>query len=718
MAMEKKKKTNSGGEKKYTLVIVESPAKAKTINKYLGSGYKVTASMGHIIDLPKSRIGVDVSHNFEPEYITVRGKGKILNDLKKYASNAKSVLLASDNDREGEAIAYHISDALGKKYPHLPIKRIVFNEITKNAIVHSVKEPKNIDPYKVEAQKARRILDRLVGYKISPILWDKVKNGLSAGRVQSVALKAICEREAEIEKFVPQEYWTVEALLLKEKKELTAELAKIEGEKAEIKSNEEVEAIKKELEEEKFVVDSISKTTKTMNPLPPFITSKLQQTAANRFNFTSKKTMSIAQQLYEGIDIGKDTVGLITYMRTDSTRISDLALAEVREYIGTSFPDEYLPASAHFYSKKTGAQDAHEAIRPTSVYRTPESMKSYLTADQYKIYSIIWERFVASQMKGAEYLSESAAIKAGKYLFKVTASTMTFKGYQVCFHLLKSKDTGKSVKLPPLKEGEILPLKELQGEQHFTQAPARFTDASIIKFLEENGIGRPSTYAPIISTLLDRYYVVRKAKQIEPTQLGKLVNDIITKSFSDIVDIDFTAKLENQLDEIAAGKFNRQVMLNDFYAPFEVSLEEAIKNLEDHKKVFNEETDEICDKCGSKMVKKLGKYGFFLACSNFPACRNAKAIPLADCPMKECNGKIIPRKKSPKGKEFYGCTNYPACDFVTWNRPTEWKCPKCGKFLVEKSDKVHGNYKACVDEKCGYKQLEEYSELEETGTIT
>ncbi len=693
---------------KSILVIVESPAKAKTINKYLGKDYKVTASMGHIIDLPKSRIGVNVDDNFEPEYITVRGKGKILNDLKKFAANSKSILLASDNDREGEAIAFHIGDALKKKYPELPIKRIVFNEITKNAIVDSIKDAKEIDINKVEAQKTRRILDRLVGYKISPILWEKVKNGLSAGRVQSLTLKAICEREDEIEKFIPVEYWSVDALLNKDKKDFVAELSKIDNNKPEITNEKSVTIIRKDLLNGKFVVSNIQTATKSISPLPPFITSKLQQSAANRFSFTSKKTMSIAQQLYEGIDIGTDTIGLITYMRTDSVRISDSALQEVREYIGKEWAD-CLPEQANFYSKKTGAQDAHEAIRPTAVMRTPELLKKYLTADQYKIYAIIWERFVSSQMTNAEYLSKTVSITSGKYTFKVTKSDMTNRGYNASLNLLKSKDTVKVVKLPEFKEGDILNFKELITEQHFTQPPPRYTDASIIKFLEENGIGRPSTYAPIISTLLDRYYVVRKAKQIEPTVLGKLVNNIIVTSFPDIVNIDFTAKLESDLDEIANGNAHRVELLKTFYDPFSKHLEEAQNNLEVHKKVFDEETDEVCDKCGSKMLKKLGRYGFFLACSNFPACRNAKTIPLADCPVDGCNGKIIARKKGARGKEFYGCTNYPECQFVSWNKPTDIKCPKCGKFLVEKHDKEHGNFKQCVDEKCDYKLLEESS---------
>lgn len=712
MPVSKNTKQSGKTSEKNILVIVESPAKAKTINKYLGSDYKVTASMGHIIDLPKSRIGVDIENHFNPEYITVRGKGKILTDLKKFAGNSKCVLLASDNDREGEAIAFHISDALHKKYPDLNIRRIVFNEITKNAIVDSIKNAKDIDIAKVEAQKTRRILDRLVGYKISPILWEKVKNGLSAGRVQSVALKVICERESEIEKFIPQEYWTLDALLNKEKKEITAELFKIDEQKPEIKNKETINKIKQDLNGAKYVVSSIQKSTKSVSPQPPFITSKLQQAAANRFGFTSKKTMSIAQQLYEGIDIGKDTVGLITYMRTDSVRISEQAISEVRELIKKNYPDQ-LPEATNYYSKKSGTQDAHEAIRPTSVAKTPELVKKYLSPDQFKIYSIIWEKFVASQMKNAEYLSESIIITADKYSFRITKSDLINKGFNVCLNLLKSKDTVKTAKLPALTEGDELQLKELIAEQHFTQPPPRYTDASIIKFLEENGIGRPSTYAPIISTLLERFYVVRKAKQIEPTVLGKLVNEIIVKSFPEIVSIDFTAKMESDLDEIANGKEERERLLKNFYEPFSKYLEKAAVTLEDHKKSFDEETDEICDKCGSKMVKKLGRFGFFLACSNFPACRNAKTIPLADCPVDGCNGKIVARKKSPRAKEFYGCTNYPECQFITWNKPTEFKCPKCGKFLVEKTDKAFGTYKACVDDKCGYKQIEGQPENDE-----
>ncbi len=704
-------KINSKPQKNdLTLVIVESPAKAKTINKYLGKNYKVTASMGHIIDLPKSRLGVDVDNDFKPYFITVRGKGQILSTLKKMASQSTSILLASDNDREGEAIAYHIGQSLKDKYPKIPIKRIVFNEITKPAILESIKTPREIENNKVNAQMTRRILDRLVGYNISPILWAKVKGGLSAGRVQSVTLRVICEREDEVEKFIPEEYWTLEALFSNSKKDFIAELYKIDDKKPEFKNQKEIQSFIDNIKNDNYTVDSIQESTKNVKPLAPFITSKLQQTAANRFNFTSKKTMSIAQQLYEGIDIGKETVGLITYMRTDSTRISPQSIAEVREFIGKEYPD-FLPDNPNFYGKSEGAQDAHEAIRPTSVFRTPELIKKYLTNDQLKIYSIIWERFVSSQMTNAIHKTQTVLIKNGDILFKVSKSSIINEGFNACLNLLKSKESEeKSTNFPSLKKDEKLILKKYLPEQHFTQPPPRFTDATIIKFLEENGIGRPSTYAPTISTLLDRYYVVRKQKQLVPTVLGKLVNSIIVKSFPDIVDVNFTAKMEENLDGVENSNINGVEILRDFYTPFIEKVNEASKNLENHKKSFDEETGELCEKCGKPLLKKLGKYGFFIACSGFPECKNSKPIPLADCPKDGCNGKIIAKKSGKRGKEFYGCSNYPTCDFVSWNKPTEFKCPKCNKFLIEKNDKAHGSYKVCIDENCGYKMVEEHND--------
>lgn len=689
------------------LVVVESPAKAQTINKYLGNQYKVTSSMGHLIDLPKSRLGVNIENNFIPEYITVRGKGKILTELKKLASNSSNVLLASDNDREGEAIAYLIKEELLKKIPNLKIQRIVFNEITKGAILEAVNNPRDIEVDLINAQRTRRVLDRLVGYNISPILWEKVKRGLSAGRVQSVALRIICEREAEIDKFIPVEYWTLEALFVKDKKEFMAELFKIGDKKPELKNKKDVDNLTNRLNKDNFYVESIQNSTKSIRPQPPFITSKFQQTAANRFGFTSKKSMQIAQQLYEGINIGSERVGLITYMRTDSTRIAAPALNEVREFIKQKYPKE-LPDSINFYSKSSNAQDAHEAIRPTSVYRTPYEMKDHLSAEQFKIYSIIWERFVSSQMTNAEYSIQTININNDNVIFRVTKSDITKPGFNVCLDKLKSAKE-KTIKLPQLKEKDKVDLKEYLPLQHFTQPPPRYTDASIIKILEEKGIGRPSTYAPIITTLLARFYVVRKARQLVPTVLGKLVNSIVVDKFSDIVDVDFTAKMEENLDQIASGSLDGVKLLSDFYNPFILKVKDVTENLQDHKKIFDEPTDQICEKCGSPMIKKLGRFGFFLACSGFPNCRNSKPIPLGDCPRQGCNGKIIPKRKKMRGREFYGCTNYPDCDFVTWDRPTEFKCPKCNKFLIEKTDKIHGTYKLCIDPECGYKQIEEFN---------
>jgi DNA topoisomerase-1 len=531
-------------KKKYTLVIVESPAKAKTINKYLGSKYVVVSSMGHIIDLPKSRLGVNVDENFTPEYITIRGKGKILNELKKHAAKSNTVLLASDNDREGEAIAYHIRRVLLDKYPDLIIKRIVFNEITKDAIIESISHQRNLEDDKVNAQKTRRILDRLVGYNISPILWAKVKSGLSAGRVQSVTLRIICERESEIDAFIPVEYWTLSADFAAKKKKFSADLFKVNGEKPQFNTKSDIDTLLSSIESGSFHVSTIKTTSKSVKPTAPFITSKLQQVAANRLGYTSKKTMSIAQQLYEGIDIGKETVGLITYMRTDSTRISDFAIGEVRKYIGDNYPNA-LPRAPLVYSKSNAAQDAHEAIRPTSVFRDPASMKQYLSKDQFKLYSLIWEKFVSSQMTNAEYRNSSILIENGPAVFKISRSELVDKGYIAALNLLKSKDAAQK-KLPPLNEGDTVDLVEYFPEQHFTQPPPRYTDASIIKLLEENGIGRPSTYAPTISTLIYRYYITRKNKQLVPTVLGRLVNNIMVDSFPDIVDADFTVNMEKK----------------------------------------------------------------------------------------------------------------------------------------------------------------------------
>jgi len=687
-------------KKVHTLLIVESPAKAKTIEKYLGSGYTVKASMGHLIDLPKSRLAVDVEHDFEPEYITVRGKAKILKELQVAANKAGNVLLASDNDREGEAISYHIQNAILKKNPQIQIKRIVFNEITPQAIREAVQKPGGISIPKVNAQKARRVLDRIVGYHLSPILWKKVKNGLSAGRVQSVALRLICEREAEVESFVPEEYWTLDVELAKGKTQFQASLVKVGEGKLELKNAQAVEELEQKLQGAAFIVREVKETDKSIRPRPPFTTSQLQQTAANRLGFTSKKTMQIAQQLYEGVNIGSNRIGLITYMRTDSTRIAHTALEEVRDYLAKEYPGK-VPDTPNYYSVSKDAQDAHEAIRPTMVEYTPEYVKPYLDKDQYRLYAIIWERFVASQMIPAQQKTISVDIEAGEALFRASYTVTTEKGFQAVLNLLATKETVK--KLPSLKPGDELTFVKFIREQHFTQGPARYTDATIVKALEEKGIGRPSTYAPIISVLLDRYYVVRKNRQLIPTALGRAINDLLVKSFPDVVDVNFTAEMEAKLDKIEENGGEWVSMIREFYQPFRKKIDHVLETMESIKGVLDEETEYTCELCGRKMVKKLGRYGYFLACSGFPACTNTKSIPLADCPRPGCNGKIVARRKAKgRGKEFYGCTNYPACDFITYHKPLETKCPKCGWFLVEKSDKKVGTHKACINPDCDY----------------
>ncbi|MCX7786261.1 MAG: type I DNA topoisomerase [Spirochaetes bacterium] len=687
-------------KKVHTLLIVESPAKAKTIEKYLGPGYAVKASMGHLIDLPKSRLAVDVEHDFEPEYITVRGKAKILKELQVAANKAGNVLLASDNDREGEAISYHIQNAILKKNPQIQVKRIVFNEITPQAIREAVQKPGDISIPKVNAQKARRVLDRIVGYNLSPILWQKVKNGLSAGRVQSVALRLICEREAEVESFVPEEYWTLNAELAKGKTQFLATLVKYGEGKLELKSAQDVEELEKKLQGVAFIVKEVKESEKNIRPRPPFTTSQLQQTAANRLGFTSKKTMQIAQQLYEGVNIGSNRIGLITYMRTDSTRISNTALEEVRAFLSKEYPGK-VPEVPNYYSVSKDAQDAHEAIRPTMVEYTPAYVKPYLNKDQYRLYSIIWERFVASQMIPAQQKTISVDIQAGEAVFRASYTKTTEKGFQAVLDLLATKETEK--KLPTLNVGDVLTCVQFIREQHFTQGPARYTDATIVKALEEKGIGRPSTYAPIISVLLDRYYVVRKNRQLVPTALGRAINDLLVKSFPDVIDVNFTAEMETKLDRIETNGGEWVSMVREFYLPFRKKVEHVLETIESIKGVLDEETDYVCELCGRNMVKKLGRYGYFLACSGFPACTNTKSIPLADCPRPGCNGKIVARKKAKgRGKEFYGCTNYPACDFITYYKPLETKCPKCGWFLVEKSDKKLGTHKACINPDCDY----------------
>jgi DNA topoisomerase-1 len=686
---------------KPTLVIVESPAKAKTIEKYLGSSYVVLASMGHLIDLPKSRLGVDVDHGFTPEYLTIRGKAKLLKELQTTAKKSGAVLLASDNDREGEAISFHIRAALNQKNPGLDIKRIVFNEITPQAIRDAVKEPRLLDEDKVNAQKARRVLDRLVGYNLSPVLWKKVKNGLSAGRVQSVALRLICEREAEVESFIPEEYWTLEADFRKGRYAFTGELISFKGQKAELKTESEVQRVVDAISQAPCTVGDVKDTERSVRPKPPFTTSKLQQTAANRLGFTSKKTMQIAQQLYEGINIGSTRIGLITYMRTDSVRVSDVAIKEVRQFLTEHFPAE-LPAEPLVYATDRKAQDAHEAIRPTMIPYTPESIKEYLNKDQQKLYGIIWERFVASQMTPAKQRSTALEILAGEAVFRVTASKLVEKGFYKVIKLLATKEDKES-SLPEMRMGEELNLEGYRPEQHFTQGAARFTDASIIKILEEQGIGRPSTYAPIISVLLERYYVTRENRQLVPTTLGRKINEILVEAFPDVVNVGFTAGMESMLDEVEESKRDWVAAIEQFYGPFKSRIDDIMNTLQSFKGSLDEPTDVVCEKCGKPMVKKLGRFGFFLACTGFPECKNTRSIPLARCPRPGCNGEIVARRKAKgRGREFYGCSNYPACDFITYYKPTNSYCPKCGWFLVERFDKKRGSYKACINPACDY----------------
>ncbi|MCL2295229.1 MAG: type I DNA topoisomerase [Spirochaetes bacterium] len=685
-------------KKQNTLLIVESPAKAKTIERYLGSGYSVAASIGHLIDLPKSRIGIDLEDNFEPEYITVRGKAKILKELASKAAKADHILLASDNDREGEAISFHLKVFLEKKNSSTKIERIIFNEITPAAIKEAIESPMEIDLGKVNAQKARRVLDRIVGYNLSPLLWKKVKNGLSAGRVQSVALRLICEREKEVEDFVPEEYWSLSAELKKGKNNFTVQLYLNKGEKPVFPDKKSVDALISELAGKDFIVREIKKSEKRSQPRPPYTTSKLQQDAANRLGFTSRKTMQIAQQLYEGINIGAGRVGLISYMRTDSTRISNQAIEDVRKFIKENYPKD-LPENPINYSPSKQAQGAHEAIRPTYSQYTPDYVKEYLTKDQQKLYAIIWERFVSSQMKNAITETTTVDIECGESVFRTSITKIKEKGYQKVLKILAAKE--KTVKIPSLKEKDTLDLIEFKPEQHFTQGPARYTDASIVKALEEKGIGRPSTYAPIISLLIDRYYVARKNKQLVPNLLGKIINEILINSFSNILDVNFTAGMERKLDEVEESKENWYEMVGEFYDPFKKQLDHVMETLESIKGVMDEKTDYVCEKCEKPMMKKLGRFGYFLACSGFPDCKNTKSIPLADCPKSGCNGKIVAKKKQGgKGKEFYGCSNYPECDFISHVKPSSKKCSECGYFMVEKYSKERSTYYSCSNQDC------------------
>jgi len=664
----KKKADPSFGGK--ALVIVESPAKCKTILKYLGPGFEVTASMGHVIDLPKSRMGIDIEHDFKPQYIVSKDKRKTLKELKAKAKNKKEIYLACDPDREGEAISWHLKNELGKGKK---VYRVVFNEITKEAIQAAFKKPLDIDMDLVDAQQGRRVLDRLVGYSLSPLLWQKVGRGLSAGRVQSVALRLIVDREKEIRAFIPEEYWSLEAELNKKEKASKSFIAKLEkkGEqKLEIKDGETAKNIQEEAKKHPFIVQEINRQKKKRNPYPPFTTSKLQQAAYNVYKFPASKTMRLAQGLYEGVTLGEEgSVGLITYMRTDSVRISDSALQETRQFIEKEYGKEYLPVTPNFYkvNKKAKAQEAHEAIRPTSVFRTPKAISQYLDTDQLKLYTLIWRQLVTSQMVPALIAQESVLIVAGEYIFKATGSRIEFPG----FLLAQGKEEDEEAALPPLKEKEILNLIDLKSQQHFTKPPPRFTDASLVKALEENGIGRPSTYAPIILTLTSRDYVHREGGSLIPTELGILIVELLVKHFSKVMDFEFTATMEEELDLVEEGKSKWEDVIRSFYTIFKGQVDAAADGMKTVKRE-NEPTDEICEKCGKPMVIKWGRRGRFMSCSGWPDCKNAKSIS-TDIKCPQCGqGKLVARRaKSGHGRPFYGCTAYPACHFISNKLPKE-----------------------------------------------
>jgi DNA topoisomerase I len=795
-----------------SLVVVESPAKAKTINKYLGKDFTVKASMGHIMDLPKKGLGVEIKKDFAPSYEVIPGKEKVIKELKSAAKDAEQVYIATDPDREGEAIGWHVAEVLKSK--KRKCYRVMFNEITPKAVAAAFHHPAEIDIKLVEAQQARRILDRLVGYKISPLLWAKVRRGTSAGRVQSVALRLVVEREREIRAFIPREYWTIDANLSAYlPPAFDARLQKFGGKNLEIDNHAQSEVILHKLRQASFVVDNVEKKEKKRNPVPPFITSKLQQEASRKLGFTVKKTMMIAQRLYEGIDLGEEgSVGLITYMRTDSTRVADEALQEVRGHIASSFGEAYLPEKPIYYRSKKDAQDAHEAIRPSFVNRTPESIKKHLSPDEFKLYKLIWQRFVASQMRPALFDQTIIEILADGYLFKASGSIQKFDGFLSVYAEGKDEkdeeDEELEHKLPQLTPGEILQLNALKPEQHFTQPPARFSEATLVKSLEEQGIGRPSTYATILTTIQDRDYVVKLEGKFQPTELGFIINDLLVESFADILDVQYTARMEEELDEVEEGKVHWTEALREFYSKFEVDLKRAQQHMTDVKRM-EEPTEEKCEKCGSMMVIKWGRHGKFLACSGYPECRNTREIAQANgltpegpaqvesidetcencgkpmtlkrgrfgqflactgypdckttkklaangapqakipdtpleepcpqcgknlvikhgrfgeftacshypnckfvkrktlgipCPKPGCSGELI-EKKSRRGKVFYGCDQYPSCDFTVWQKPIAQACPQCAApYLLEKTTKKQGTIRYCNSEECDYKE--------------
>ena len=686
------------------LVIVESPAKAKTIGKFLGRGYKVEASQGHVRDMPKSQIGVDVEHGFEPKYITIRGRGEILNRIRKEARSASKIYLATDPDREGEAISWHLANVLGID-EDAPC-RIEFHEVTSKAVKAAVKNPRTINMDLVNAQQARRVLDRLIGYKISPLLWRKVKKGLSAGRVQSVATKMICDREEEIDIFVPEEYWTISAPFTIGKAKVSARFTGFGGDKAELHNQQEAQAVVDACRDATFRVSIIKKGERRKYPAAPFTTSNLQQEASRKLGFTTQKTMQIAQQLYEGVEIaGEGSQGLVTYIRTDSTRIADEALEAVRAMIADNYSAEYLPEKPNIYKTRSSAQDAHEAIRPTDILRRPDAIKASLSRDQFKLYKLIYERFVSSQMTPAVYDTLSVDIDASTGArFHFNAQKLRFAGFTAVYE--ESQDDAAEEasvnNLPELSEGMVAEAGEITPDQHFTQPPPRYTEASLVRTLEEKGIGRPSTYAPTISTIISRGYVARENKRLIPTELGKIVNDMMCKNFPNIVDIAFTAGMEEELDEVEAGKVEWHGIIADFYGPFEKTLEEADKNIE--KVAIEDQVSDVpCEKCGAMMVYKMSRYGKFLACPNFPECRFTMALPKnIGVPCPKCGAELLERI-SRKGRKFYGCEKYPECDFVSWDRPVADKCPVCGERMVLKSGPKDTLFHVCVNENCRHR---------------
>ena len=699
------------------LVIVESPAKAKTIEKFLGKGYKVEASQGHVRDLPKSQIGVDPSHDFAMKYITIRGRGDILARIRKEAKAADVIYLATDPDREGEAISWHLANVLDIDTSQKC--RIEFHEITKKAVKDAISHPRAIDMDRVDAQQARRARDRLVGYKISPLLWAKIKKGLSAGRVQSVATRLVVDREREIEAFIPEEYWDVtakfEAPTQKGRKvSCDAKLVLLDGKKAVIHNEAEAKAAKKRILNAAFTVSQCKQGERLKRPQPPFTTSSLQQEASRKLNFSTAKTMQVVQQLYEGIDLGKaGTVGLVTYIRTDSVRVSEEAVAAARGFIQTQFGNEYCPEKPNQYKGRKNAQDAHEAIRPTYVDHTPESVKAYLTKEQFNLYRLIYTRFLASQMKPAVFQTLTADLSGGGAVLRYYGEHMTFAGYRAVY--IESTDdeqeTPESI-LPVLEEGGSVSFTSVNAEQHFTQPPARYTEASLVRTLEEKGIGRPSTYAPTITTIISRGYVSREKKRLYPTELGYMVTDVMLEYFAPIVDVDFTAQMEEKLDEVEEGQEEWRAVLRDFYPPFEKMLDEAEKHIE-KVEIQDEVSDVPCDKCGAMMVYKMGRFGRFLACPNFPECRNAKPIlTYIATPCPKCGARLM-EKTSKKNRKFYGCEKYPECDFVSWEKPIPEKCPKCGSYMVEKRGKRGEHIHLCANETCRYKETVAKEEKDE-----